>query len=159
MDVLTPEQRRYNMQCVKGRDTKPEMLLRRGLHARGFRYRLHCSSLPGKPDLIFPKFQAVIFAHGCFWHGHGCHLFKWPVSRRDFWRKKIEGTQTRDHLTIEALRRKSWRILVVWECALRGPIRPPLEELLNEIETFLTHSRQELRFLSGSETSIRESRF
>src|SRR5688500_15794308 len=95
-DVLTPEQRRLNMSRVRGKDTKPEMLLRRGLHACGLRYRLHPKDVPGRPDLVFPRHGAVILVHGCFWHGHDCPLFKWPATRAEFWRKKIEGNRARD---------------------------------------------------------------
>jgi DNA mismatch endonuclease (patch repair protein) len=94
-DVLTPEQRRLNMSRIRGRDTKPELLLRRGLHARGFRFRLNRKDLPGCPDLVFPRFRAVMFVHGCFWHWHDCPMFKWPATRTDFWRKKIEGNTKR----------------------------------------------------------------
>jgi DNA mismatch endonuclease, patch repair protein len=139
-DVLTPEQRRHNMQRVQGRDTKPEMLVRRNLHSRGFRYRLHRSDLPGRPDLVFPKYHAVIFIHGCFWHGHDCPLFQWPATRKGFWREKIERTRTRDRQAIKELKEAGWRILVVWECALRGPERPPLDEAVEVAATFLMDS-------------------
>lgn len=88
-DVLTPEQRRLNMSRIRGRDTKPELLLRRGLHARGLRFRLHRKDLPGCPDLVFPRFRVTVFVHGCFWHGHECPMFKWPGTRTDFWRRKM----------------------------------------------------------------------
>lgn len=142
-DVHTPEQRRHNMKRVRGRDTKPEMLIRRGLHARGYRYRLHLPGLPGRPDLVFPKHQSVVFAHGCFWHGHDCPLFKWPATRQEFWRDKILGNQARDRRTIEALQQSGWSILVVWECALRGPGRLPLGEILNTAEYFLGCSKND----------------
>jgi len=88
VDVLSPEQRRLNMSRIRGRDTKPEMLIRRGLHAQGFRYRLQNRKLPGRPDLVFPRYHAVIFVHGCFWHGHNCPMFKLPGTRQEFWSKK-----------------------------------------------------------------------
>jgi DNA mismatch endonuclease, patch repair protein len=102
-DVLTPEQRRLNMSRIRGRDTKPELLLRRGLHARGFRFRLNRKDLPGCPDLVFPRFRAVMFVHGCFWHWHDCPMFKWPATRTDSWRKKIEGNTKRDQGVLKAL--------------------------------------------------------
>lgn len=122
-DVLTAEQRQLNMSRIRARDTKPEMLIRRGLHARGLRYRLHDRSLPGRPDLVFPKFHTAVFVHGCFWHAHGCALSKLPATRQDFWKKKLEGNAARDRKAIEGLQAAGWRVLVIWECALRGPGR------------------------------------
>ena len=122
-DVLTTAQRQLNMSRIRGRDTKPEMLIRRGLHARGLRYRLHDRNLPGRPDLIFPTYHAAVFVHGCFWHAHGCALSKLPTTRQDFWKQKLEGNAARDRRAIDALQADGWRVLVIWECALRGPGR------------------------------------
>lgn len=122
-DVLTPEQRQLNMSRIKSKDTKPEMLIRRGLHARGLRYRLHDRSLPGCPDLVFPKYHTAVFVHGCFWHAHGCTLSKLPSTRRDFWQTKLEANAARDQKAIAALKADGWRVLVIWECALRGASR------------------------------------
>lgn len=122
-DVLTPEQRRLNMSRIRARDTKPEMLIRRGLHARGLRYRLHDRNLPGRPDLVFTKYHTAVFIHGCFWHAHDCTLAKLPATRQDFWKRKLEGNAARDRKAIEALQTAGWRVLVIWECALRGPGR------------------------------------
>ena len=97
-DVLTPQQRRACMSSIRGRDTKPEMLVRKALFAEGFRYRLNTRHLPGRPDLVFPKYKGVIFVHGCFWHGHGCHLFRWPQTNPEFWRTKIEGNVPGTHV-------------------------------------------------------------
>jgi DNA mismatch endonuclease (patch repair protein) len=108
------------MAGIRATNTKPEMLLRRGLHALGFRFRLHGKRLPGKPDIVLPRYQAVIFVHGCFWHGHDCQLFRWPKTREAFWREKISGNRTRDQLAVNLLRESGWRVLHVWECALRG---------------------------------------
>lgn len=130
-DVLTEEQRRLNMSRIRGRDTKPEMILRRGLHALGLRYRLHRKDLPGKPDLVFPGHRAVILVHGCFWHWHGCPMFKWPDTRRQFWREKIAANRKRDQAALERLRQAGWRVLVVWECTLRGPGRRPIGKVLD----------------------------
>lgn len=137
MDVLTPEQRRLNMSRIRGKDTAPEMVIRRALHARGFRYRLHDKRLPGKPDLVFPKHRAVIFIHGCFWHGHDCHLFKWPATRREFWREKIERNRGRDEGTDQALRSLGWRTLVIWECNLKGSQKQRREVLIDRCARFL----------------------
>lgn len=124
-DVVDAATRSRMMSGIKGRDTKPEWIIRRGLHKLGYRYRLHARELPGRPDLVFAKHHAVVFIHGCFWHGHGCTLFKWPKTREDFWRTKIGGNQARDARAIEALTRQGWRVAIVWECALRGAGRDP----------------------------------
>jgi DNA mismatch endonuclease (patch repair protein) len=137
MDVLTLEQRRHNMSRIRGKDTKPEMLLRRGLHACGLRFRLHVRSLPGSPDLVFPRHRAVILVHGCFWHGHNCPLFKLPATRPEFWAAKIAGNRTRDQRTAAALRAAGWRVLTVWECCLKGPGRRELGEVLADCEAFV----------------------
>lgn len=119
-DILTAEQRRLNMSRIQGKDTKPEMLIRRRLHASGLRYRLHDRKLPGRPDLVFPRYGAVVFVHGCFWHAHGCALSKLPATRQEFWEQKLAENADRDRRAIGALRADGWRVLVVWECALRG---------------------------------------
>jgi DNA mismatch endonuclease (patch repair protein) len=128
------------MAGIRGKDTAPELLVRQGLHARGFRFRLHDRNLPGKPDLVFPSRRAVIFVHGCFWHGHDCHLFKWPSSRAEFWREKIEGNTKRDEAAIDALLTAGWRVLTVWECALKGRERRITADVLDEITGWLTSS-------------------
>ena len=131
------------MSGIRGRDTKPELLLRKGLHAMGFRYKLHDKSLPGKPDLVFPRYRAVIFVNGCFWHGHDCHLFKWPKSRKDFWREKIKSNIDRDRLVISQLEEQGWRILRVWECAIKGRTRIGLDEVLEDSALWLLGQEQE----------------
>ena len=113
------------------------MLIRRGLHARGFRFRLHVRDLPGKPDLVFPRFRAVIFVHGCFWHGHDCHLFKWPSTRKDFWRAKIARNKEVDALSAAVLESLGWRIGVVWECALKGRTHQPTESVIAKCASWL----------------------
>lgn len=118
-------------------NTKPEMMIRRGLHALGWRYRLHVRDLPGRPDLVFPARRAVIFVHGCFWHGHDCALFRWPSTREDFWRTKISGNVARDARTRQRLLEMNWRVLDVWECTLRGKARWPLEDVLTGCIAFL----------------------
>jgi len=120
-DTVTPEIRSRIMSAVRGKDTQPEMAIRRGLHSLGFRYVLHDRRLPGKPDLAFPKYRAVIFVEGCFWHGHeGCKLFRLPSTRTDYWRDKIARNVERDRATRGALDGLGWRHLTVWECAIRG---------------------------------------
>ncbi len=136
-DVLTAEQRRLVMSRIKGKDTKPELLIRRGLHGRGLRFRLHGSGLPGRPDLVFPRHRAVLFVHGCFWHGHECPLFRWPTTRADFWGSKIRRNRERDLKTLSALNTGGWRALIIWECALKGKNRKTLPDVLDESEAFI----------------------
>jgi DNA mismatch endonuclease (patch repair protein) len=119
-DVHTAEVRSRNMAAIRAKDTQPELALRRALHAAGFRYRLHVTSLPGRPDIVLPKYRAVVMVHGCFFHGHDCRTFRWPATRKDFWRRKIQGNRDRDYTVDQALRRSGWRVITVWECALRG---------------------------------------
>jgi DNA mismatch endonuclease (patch repair protein) len=119
MDTLTPEQRSERMARVRGKDTGPELMVRRMVHGAGYRYRLHDKRLPGRPDLVFPKRRKVIFVHGCFWHRHpdpSCKLARMPKSRLDFWVPKLEGNRARDLRAQDALEREGWRSLVVWEC-------------------------------------------
>jgi DNA mismatch endonuclease (patch repair protein) len=136
-DVVTPEKRSQMMAGIRGKNTTPELLIRRGLHRRGFRFRLHRKDLPGNPDLVFPRHRAVIFAQGCFWHGHACHLFKWPKSRSEFWCDKIEQNRERDRLAHERLEAAGWRIAQVWECALKGRQRLDADEMMDRIESWL----------------------
>lgn len=129
-DIVSPETRSKMMAGIKGKDTKPEMILRKGLHGLGFRYRLHDRNLPGKPDIVFPRYKAVIFAHGCFWHGHSCHLFKWPSSNEEFWHTKIERNMEVDRQNIIRLQELGWRTGIVWECALKGKYKINREEVI-----------------------------
>lgn len=149
-DVLTPEQRKLNMSRIKGKDTKPEMLIRRGLHARGFRYRLHDKLLPGRPDLVFPKYKTVVFVHGCFWHAHGCSMSRRPTTHYDFWSAKLSANTARDRHVVEALLNIGWRVLVIWECSLRGPQRCTKEALLDSAVDFIQSSSLPLLNISGS---------
>lgn len=139
-DTLTPGQRRLNMSRIRGKDTKPEMIVRRALHARGLRYRLHDRKLPGRPDLVLPRYRAVIFVHGCFWHGHACASFHLPRTRAEFWATKICGNQTRDVSHIDALIKLGWRVIVIWECVLRGTTRIPENNLVDTCQDFLIGS-------------------
>lgn len=122
-DRVSRATRSRMMSGIKVQNTKPERLIRQLLFARGFRYRLHVSSLPGKPDLVFPRYRAVVFVHGCFWHGHQCHLFKLPKTRRTFWSQKIDQNVSRDQRQIRELWAMGWRVGTIWECALRGRSR------------------------------------
>ena len=120
MDITSPEIRSRMMSGIRGKDTKPEMLVRRALFERGFRYRLHSRSLPGTPDIVLKRHGAVVFVHGCFWHGHECVLFRWPSTRPEFWHAKITRNREVDHRAKRALLDAGWRVLTIWECALRG---------------------------------------
>jgi DNA mismatch endonuclease (patch repair protein) len=144
VDVVAPEVRSRMMAGIRGKNTKPEMIVRRGLHARGFRYILHDKRLPGKPDLVFPKYRAVIFVHGCFWHGHDCHLFKWPKTRREFWRKKIERNKTVDAIAGRGLLSEGWRCCVIWECALKRQFKLPENMVEENIVRWLKSRRTTL---------------
>ena len=137
-DIVDTETRSRMMAGIRGKDTKPEMAVRRGLHQLGFRYRLHDRRLPGKPDLIFSRFRAVVLVHGCFWHGHDCPLFKWPSSRIDFWRDKIEGNRARDARTSHLLDDAGWRIMTVWECALKGRGCKNESDVVQAVASWLT---------------------
>lgn len=131
------------MSGIRGKDTKPELLVRKALHARGFRYRIHCKELPGKPDLCFSKHRAVIFVHGCFWHGHDCHLFKWPSTRPDFWRAKIARNREVDAASQRKLLADNWRVGVVWECALKGRARLPFDTVVDSLTVSLLSEDRE----------------
>ena len=129
-DIVSTQVRSRMMSGIRSKNTKPEMIIRRGLHACGFRYRLHNAALPGKPDLVFASRRAIILIHGCFWHAHGCHLFRWPSSRKQFWQRKLLGNQLRDVAVRAALQAENWRILTIWECALKGSAKRPANEVV-----------------------------
>ncbi|MGR9578396.1 very short patch repair endonuclease [Pandoraea sputorum] len=122
-DVVDSATRSRMMSGIRGCNTKPEVLIRSLLHRHGFRFRLHVRDLPGKPDIVLARYRAVIFVHGCFWHGHDCPLFKWPKTRPDFWHEKITKNRVNDDRAKGALLADGWRIGIVWECSLRGPGR------------------------------------
>lgn len=143
-DVVDPATRSRMMSGIRGKNTKPELLIRKALHARGFRYRLHCKDLPGNPDLCLPKYRAVIFVHGCFWHGHGCHLFKWPKTRPEFWREKIGRNRAVDEAAERSLAEAGWRQAVIWECALKGRNRLALEDIISTCADWLSSDRPRL---------------
>lgn len=123
-DIVDRKTRSRMMAGIGGKDTKPELVLRRALHARGFRYRLHAKNLPGKPDIVLPKYRAVIFVHGCFWHRHpGCRYATMPATRPEFWAEKFRGNVERGVRNQDALLKVGWRVAVVWECGLKGTAR------------------------------------
>lgn len=120
VDVVDRETRSRMMAGIRGKNTKPEMVLRRALHARGLRYVVHDGRLPGRPDLVLPRYRAAVFVHGCFWHRHaGCRLATTPATRADFWEAKLSGNAMRDSIVREELAARGWRVAIVWECSLR----------------------------------------
>lgn len=130
-DVHTPERRSYNMSRIRNKNTKPEELVRKFLFSQGFRYRKNDARLPGKPDIVLPKYRTVIFVNGCFWHKHeGCKYFVWPENNAEFWREKILSNVERDQRNYEQLQQMGWNIIVVWECDLKKEVR---SETLNRI--------------------------
>lgn len=136
-DIKTPEQRSRNMAAIKGKDTKPEMIVRKYLFSRGLRFRVQVRKLPGTPDIVLPKYKTAIFINGCFWHGHeGCKYFRLPKSNVDFWREKIERNIERDRESMQALFDLGWKVIRVWECELRN--KANREETLNEIYNSIT---------------------
>ena len=141
-DIVSRETRSRMMSGIRGKNTKPELLIRSALHRHGFRYRLHPKNLPGKPDIALPRHHAVIFVHGCFWHGHDCSLFTPPDTRRDFWAQKIDGNRRRDATVGEELTDLGWRRLVVWECALRGRHRLGFDRTIDTMLHWLASDDQ-----------------
>lgn len=136
-DIVSPEVRSRMMSGIRGKNTKPELLVRKALHRLGFRYRLHSSGLPGKPDLVFPRYRASIFINGCFWHGHDCALFKLPDTRRSLWEAKIDANQMRDIEVARLLSEQQWRQLTIWECAIRGPGKIGLEQTIERAAAWI----------------------
>lgn len=134
MDVHNKQTRSYNMSQIKGKNTKPEELVRKFLFAQGFRYRKNDKRLPGSPDIVLPKYKTVIFVNGCFWHKHeGCKYFVWPKTNPDFWREKIERNVERDKNNYSKLRETGWKVIIVWECLLKPKVRQ--ETLINLIKS------------------------
>ena len=148
VDVLTPAQRQLNMSRIRGRDTSPELLLRKALYSCGLRYRLHVRTPPGRPDIVLQRYRAVLQVHGCFWHGHDCPMFKIPATRPEFWKEKIDGNRKRDQRTFRELQQDGWRIATVWECSLRGPARRTADEVARLCHSFLNGNRSDVE-ISG----------
>lgn len=140
-DTVSPQKRSEVMAKVGSKDTRPELVIRRGLHAQGFRYRLHDSKLPGKPDLVFPRYKAVIFVNGCFWHGHGCPRCRLPSSNTEYWNGKIARNVARDKVNRQLLLAEGWRVLTVWECALAGKEKRKLKEVLARASEWLLSTK------------------
>ena len=162
-DVHNPAIRSKNMRAIKSKHTWPERYVRKILHHSGFRFRLHPTHLPARPDIFLPKYQAVILVNSCFWHGHPCHLFHWPKSDPEHWRQKILDTQQRDRRNLAELRELNIRVLLIWECALKGRRRlsenalaERLEEWLIAVDFSCEISWQGLHELEGDELIIQE---
>ena len=133
MDVHSPSRRSYNMSRIRGKDTKPEIVVRKLVHSLGYRYRLHVRKLPGCPDIVLVRHRKVIFVHGCFWHMHRCKYGRViPKTNKKFWKTKRQGNVTRDKRNLRKLRREGWKVLVIWECQIRNT-----EKLINKLEKFL----------------------
>jgi DNA mismatch endonuclease (patch repair protein) len=141
-DIVDKLTRSRMMAGIRGINTKPEISLRRAMHAAGFRYKLHVKDLPGKPDLVFPRYGAVVFVHGCFWHRHvGCRWTTSPSTNVDFWSAKFEQNVQRDRRSLEMLRKLGWRVALVWECALR---KHPAEQICKSVSEWLLASEETL---------------
>lgn len=125
------------MAAIRSNNTKPELQVRRALHAAGFRYRLHARDLPGRPDVVLTRWRAVVFIHGCYWHRHDCHLFRWPATREDFWRAKIGRNVENDAKANAALREAGWRVATVWECGLKGRTRPDFGDSIRQLAAWI----------------------
>ena len=133
MDILTEQQRSWNMSRIRSKNTKPEIIVRRYLYSKGLRYRIH-ANLPGKPDVVFRQRKIVVFVNGCFWHGHeGCKDFSIPKTRSDFWQEKIGKNISRDKKNYEILKNEGWRVLRIWECELGKDKMPNLERLYKNL--------------------------
>ena len=129
LDIVSPEKRSRMMRGIRARDTKPEMLVRRFLHSRGFRFRLAPKDLPGRPDIVLPRHRVALFVHGCFWHGHtGCRYATTPATRTEFWTAKIAANRLRDAAAEQKLHALGWRVGTIWECALRKRREAALQE-------------------------------
>ncbi len=143
MDTVDRSTRSKIMASVRQKNTGPEMQLRKALHKIGFRYRVNDKKLPGSPDLVFPKYKAVIFVHGCFWHRHGCKATTTPKTRRKFWEDKFEANVHRDGSNIEALLCEGWSVMVVWECSLKGK-KSDINSVVNEVTVWLRSGINEI---------------
>lgn len=140
-DIVDKATRSRMMSNIRCKNTKPELIVRKYLHAAGFRYRLHVKDLPGKPDIVLPKYNTVIFIHGCFWHGHQCLLFKWPSTNVEFWLKKIERNRFLDNQSLVALQEKGWNVQIIWECEIRKLKKLGTTERLDKLVTKLKDTK------------------
>ena len=137
------------MAAVRARDTKPELIIRKALHAAGLRYRLNVRDLPGTPDIVLPRYRAVVFVHGCFWHRHECDLFRWPESRTEFWREKLNANAARDTKAADAIDKAGWRQAIIWECALKGRKKRDFQDTMQRLIAWIRSGDQAIT--TGSE--------
>ena len=144
VDIVDPKTRSRMMSGIRSKNTRPETLVRKRLHALGYRFRVHRRDLPGSPDIVFPRYNAAILVNGCFWHGHGCRLFKWPKTRPEFWREKILGNIQRDERKLSQLRDLGWRIGALWECEMRGASEDLLNTTIAKLADWLESDRTSL---------------
>ena len=142
VDIVAPSVRSRMMSNIRSKNTRPEVEIRKGLHATGLRYRLHRRDLPGTPDITLSRHRAVVFVHGCFWHGHDCHLFKWPSSNSEQWKRKILDNQSRDESSVQRLLASGWRVCTIWECALRGRGRHDKQAVVDMTATWIRGTEQ-----------------
>lgn len=143
-DVHDPITRSRNMSAITCRNTHPEIILRKALHKAGFRYSLKNQKFLGRPDIIFPKYKAVIFVHGCFWHHHQCHFFQWPKTNPEFWKEKIKKNENRDQLNQKNLLTSGWRVGVIWECSLKGKTSISIDILIGLITSWLESNKNKI---------------
>ena len=136
-DIVDQTTRSKMMANIKGKNTKPEVAIRSALHQMGYRFRLHRKDLPGKPDIVLPKYRAVIFVNGCFWHGHFCSLFKWPKTREEFWRNKILSNRERDQRNLQRLLDSGWRVCIVWECSIKNANESAFQDAVIKVTQWL----------------------
>ncbi len=153
-DVLTPVQRHFNMASIRSGSTTPELLLRRALWSQGFRYRINDKTLPGRPDIVLPKYRTVIFVHGCFWHGHkDCKYYTVPKTNTEFWMAKVARNQERDQEVWRKLEAKGWSVIIVWECQLKKAV---LEDTVNWVAAEIRHNGEILRCAQNDRRKARE---
>jgi DNA mismatch endonuclease (patch repair protein) len=150
-DIVPPDVRSRMMSGIRSMNTKPELILRSSLHRAGFRFRLHDNKLPGKPDMVFPRWRAVLLAHSCFWHGHDCHLFKWPKTREEFRRTKTARNREVYARANARLENAGWRRGFIWECALKGRTKLPIDEVIYRCAAWLYSDAPQLEIHGQSQ--------
>lgn len=136
-DIVPPDVRSRMMSGIRGKNTRPEIAVRKEMFRRGYRYRLHVKELPGKPDFMFPRFRGAVFVHGCFWHGHDCPLFRLPSTRPEFWKAKIDRNRENDAKAVDALLALEWRVAVIWECSVKGRRGQGIIAVADKLESWL----------------------
>jgi len=142
-DIVPPKVRSRIMSTIRAKNTRIELVVRQALFSLGYRYRLHASTLPGRPDLVLPKHRAVIFVHGCFWHGHNCPLFRFPKTNASFWRRKIRRNRVVDSEAHQSLQQQGWRTFTVWECCLRGRKQEHVVTVIRRLDRWIKSRSKE----------------